>query len=42
MYCLDAQFSEEASKYVAGCLNALTAMVRGVLVVVPSRAISHM
>jgi len=28
VYCLDAQFSEEASKYVAGSLNALTAMVR--------------
>lgn len=27
VYCLDAQFSEEASKYVAGSLNALTAMV---------------
>lgn len=27
VYCLDAQFSEEASKFVAGSLNALTAMV---------------
>lgn len=42
MYCLDAQFSEEASKYVAGSLNALTAMVRDVLVVASFRAISHL
>jgi hypothetical protein len=42
VYCLDAQFSEEASKYVAGSLNALTAMVRDVLVVASFRAISHL
>lgn len=28
VYCLDAQFTEDASKYIAGCLTALSSMVQ--------------
>lgn len=28
VYCLDSQFADEAPKYIAGCLSALSAMVQ--------------
>lgn len=28
IYCLDAQFTQDASKYIAGCLSALSSMVQ--------------
>jgi hypothetical protein len=28
IYCLDAQFTEDAAKYISGCLTALSAMIQ--------------